>query len=142
MKKTAFIILASILTGGGLAYLISYLIYTPVIEDYLSQINNKNNEIYQLVQINCNLEQAVKQKESLVQTREAQIGALEAESINLEAQLSSLEGQYTSLESDFYKAQEEIDDYQKQLSEKSKSIISLGNRLNEVLSIEVPQHYE
>lgn len=28
------------------------------------------------------------------------------------------------------------------MSEKSKSIISLGNRLNEVLSIEVPQHYE
>jgi len=58
MKKTVFIILASLLAGGGLAYLVSYLNYTPVLEDYVAQINNQNNEISRLVQINCNLEQA------------------------------------------------------------------------------------
>jgi len=41
MKKTVLIILACLLTGGGLAYLASYLIYTPILDDYVEQINDQ-----------------------------------------------------------------------------------------------------
>ena len=142
MKKMVLIIVVALLAGGGLGYLISYLNYTPVLETHAAKINSQYNEISQLVQLNCSLEQAINQKESLIQNQESEISGLEAESTNLRTQISSLEEQYTSLESDLSKTEEEIDDYQQQLSEKSKSIISLGNRLNEVLSIDVPQHYE
>jgi hypothetical protein len=142
MKKMVIFIIVALLAGGGLGYFISYLSYTPVIEDYVAQINSQVNEISRLVQINCNLEQTVNQQESLIQNQESQISGLETESTSLRTQISSLEEQNTSLESDLSKAQEEIDDYEQQISEKSKSIIGLGNRLNEVLSIEVPQHYE
>jgi len=142
MKKMVLIIVVGLLTGGGLGYLISYLDYTPVLENYVTQINSQNNEISQLTQTNYNLVQTINQKESLIQNQESEIGGLEAASTNLRTQISSLEEQYSNLESDLSVAREEIDDYQQQLSEKSKSIISLGNRLNEVLSIEVPQYYE
>ena len=142
MKKIVLVLLVGLLLGGGVAYLVSYLDYTPVLENYETQINNQNNEIQQLTQIKYNLAQTVNQKESSIQNQESQISGLEAESTDLRTQISSLEEQYTSLESDLSEAQEEIDDYQQQLSEKSKSIISLGNRLNEVLSIDVPQYYE
>jgi|GEM_PF-1734709 len=142
MKKMALIIVAAILTGVGLGYFIGYLNYTPVLEDYLAQINSRNNEISQLVQINCSLEQAVNQQELLIQNQESQISDLETETTSLKTQVETLEEQNASLEYDLEDARQEIDDYQQQLSEKSKDISSLGNRLNEVLSIEVPQHYE
>ncbi len=142
MKKIVLFIVAAVLAGGGLGYLISYLDYTPVLENYVAQINSQNNEISQLVQINCNLEQAVNQKELLIQNQESQISGLKTESANLRTQIDTLEEQNVSLEYNLEEAREEIDDYQQQLSEKSKNIISLGNRLNEVLSIDVPQYYE
>jgi len=113
-----------------------------VLENCVAQINSQNNEISQLVQINCNLEQAVNQKELLIQNQESQISGLKTESANLRTQIDTLEEQNVSLEYNLEEAREEIDDYQQQLSEKSKNIISLGNRLNEVLSIDVPQYYE
>jgi len=142
MKKIVLFIVAAVLAGGGLGYLISYLDYTPVLENCVAQINSQNNEISQLVQINCNLEQAVNQKELLIQNQESQISGLKTESANLRTQIDTLEEQNVSLEYNLEEAREEIDDYQQQLSEKSKNIISLGNRLNEVLSIDVPQYYE
>lgn len=142
MKKMVFIILACLLAGTGLGYFLGYINFVPVLENYVAQINNQNNEISRLVQINCNLEQTVTNQETIMQDQESQIGGLVTQSANFKTQISSLEAQYTSLESDLTEAQEQIDDYQQELSEKSKNIISLGNRLNEVLSIDIPQYYK
>jgi len=142
MKKLILIIAVALIAGVGLGYLIGYLYFMPDLEEKVAKLNRQNNEISQLVQMNCNLEQAVNQKDLLIQNQESEITGLKIESTDLKTRVSNLEGKYTSLESDYNQAQEEIDDYEQQLSEKSKSLVSLGSRLNEVLSIEVTQHYE
>jgi len=138
------VVVATVLLGGGIGagYRIGYSMYMPEIVRHIGTINNLTTDVTNLEQVNSNLEQTIVQKEAFIQGQESQISGLEVESAGLRTQISSLEAQYTSLESDLTEAREQIDDYQQQLSEKSKSIISLGNRLNEVLSIDIPQYYK
>ncbi len=77
MRKIIVIIsLACLLTGGGIAYLASYLIYTPMLEDCVAQINDQNDQISQLVQINCNLEHTVNENMNLIATQKSEIDSL------------------------------------------------------------------
>ena len=84
MKRTAIIALACLLIGGGLAYLASYLIYTPQLEDYLTKINEQYDEMSRLVQMNCDLQHTVTSQESLLSSQQAEIEALKAEVAALE----------------------------------------------------------
>lgn len=138
------VVIAVVLLGGGIGagYRVGYSMYMPEIVRHIGTINNLTTDVTNLEQVNSNLEQTIVQKEVFIQGQESQISGLETQSASLRTQISSLEAQYTSLEFDLSEAQEQIDDYQQQLTEKSKSVISLGNRLNVVLSIDVPQYYK
>lgn len=100
MKKIVLIALACFLIGGGLAYLASYLIYTPELDDYIAQINEQNNEMSRLVQMNCDLQHAIVSHEALLSTQQAEIETLEGETAaqkqiitSLEAELMQLKGE-------------------------------------------------
>lgn len=138
------VIIATALLGGGIGagYRIGYAMYMPEIVRHVGTINNLTIDVTNLEQVKSNLDQTIVQKEVFIQGQKSQISGLEAESTDLRIQISYLEEQYTGLESDLGEAREQIDDYQQQLSEKSKNIISLGNRLEEVLSVDVPQYYK
>ena len=100
MKKIALIALTCLLIGGGLAYLASYLIYTPELDDYIARINEQNNEMSRLVQMNCDLQHAVVSQEALLSTQQTEIETLKAETAaqkqiitSLEAELMQLKGE-------------------------------------------------
>jgi len=143
-RITILVVIAAVLLGGGIGagYRIGYSMYMPEIVRHVGTVNALTTEVTNMVQLNSSLEQTITQKEVFIQDQESQISGLEAESANLGTQIDSLEEQNVSLEYDLDEAREEIGDYKQQLSEKSKNIINLGNRLNEVLSIDVPQYYK
>ena len=149
MKKAMLILMACLLAGGGLGYLVSYLNYTPVLEDYVAQINNQNNELSRLVQINCNLEQTITNDKVLIAAHESNIDKLEDESANQKitianqrGEISTLEGQNKDLEIDLDEAKNEIEEYKEDLQDKTNKINSLGNKISDLLDIEVNQYYE
>jgi chromosome segregation ATPase len=98
MKRVAIIALICLLVGGGLAYLASYLIYAPQLEDYLTKINDQYDEISKLVQMNCDLEHTVASQESLLSSQQAEIETLEAEIATQKQTVTSLELEKNSLQ--------------------------------------------
>jgi frataxin-like iron-binding protein CyaY len=110
MKRIAIIALVCLLVGGGLAYLASYLIYTPQIEDYLTKINEQYDEISKLVQMNCDLQHSVTSQESLLASQQAEIEALEAEIANQEQIIINKDALITALELEKNSLQEQLSD--------------------------------
>jgi chromosome segregation ATPase len=108
MKRIAIIALTCLLIGGGLAYLASYLVYTPQLEDYLTKINEQYDEISKLVQINCDLEHAVVGQESLLSSQQAEIETLEAEIATQKQMITSLELEKSSLQEQLSDAELEL----------------------------------
>ncbi len=108
MKRIAIIALTCLLIGGGLAYLASYLIYTPQLEDYLTKINDQYDEISKLVQRNCDLEHTVVGQESLLSSQQAEIETLEAEIATQKQMITSLELEKSSLQEQLSDAELEL----------------------------------
>jgi len=108
MKRIAVIALTCLLIGGGLAYLASYLIYTPQLEDYLTQINDQYDEISKLVQRNCDLEHTVAGQESLLSSQQVEIETLEAEIATQKQIITSLELARNSLQEQLSNAEQEL----------------------------------
>lgn len=110
MKRIAIIASACLLVGGGLAYLASYLTYTPQLEDYLTKINEQYNEMSELVQMNCHLEQTVVSQEILISSQQAEIETLEAETTIQKQIIADRENQITLLRVEKTSLQEQLSD--------------------------------
>ena len=108
MKKTAILALICLLFGGGLAYLASYLIYTPQLGDYLTKINDQYDEISKLVQMNCDLEHTVASKESLLPSQQSEIEAMQAEIATQEQIIANKDTLITALKLENNSLQEQL----------------------------------
>jgi len=117
MKRIAIIALTCLLVGGGLAYLASYLIYTPQLEDHLTQINDQYDEISKLVQMNCDLEHSVTSQESLLSSQQAEIEALEAEIATQKQIITDKDSIITSLKLEKNSLQEQLSDAELELKQ-------------------------
>ena len=108
MKRIVIIALICLLVGGGLAYLASYLIYAPQLEDYLTKINEQYDEISKLVQMNCDLQHAVTSQESLLSSQQAEIESLEAEIVTQKQMIANKDTLIAALELEKSSLQEQL----------------------------------
>ncbi|KPK24596.1 MAG: hypothetical protein AMJ70_01530 [Dehalococcoidia bacterium SG8_51_3] len=108
MKRIVIIALICLLIGGGLAYLASYLKYTPQLEDYLTKINEQYDEMSKLVQMNCDLQHTVTNQEYLLSSQQAEVEALKAEIATQEQIIADKNAQITALELEKKSLQEQL----------------------------------
>lgn len=147
MRILIIIITASVLIGGG--YAVGYLLYMPKLIDYVERVDALSVEVANLVQANSSLHQTVSSNEALIVAQGAEIANLQNESTSQRAQIATQQEQIANLETeknllktDLTSAKAEIEYTKKQLHDKSEELLDLRNQLDDVLDIQVIQHYQ
>jgi len=128
MKLSVIFIIVALIIGVVGGYGTGYLIYEPKIRGYEVQVSALVSKVSEL--------------EQTVSSQEGQISTLQSEKSSLQVDLSSAQADLDRTQANLSRAQGEVTRYKEQLSTLNSEVSGLKERLNNILDITVPQHYE
>jgi len=130
------------LVTGIAGFSIAYLIYKPVMENYVFQINNLTSNVSVLTQTVSGLQQTVSAQKVEISYQSSQISSQSAQISAQESRISTLESEKSSLKGELGKAQVEIASYKEKVDNLNLQVMNSQRRTDKILGITVTQHYD